>query len=248
MIEHDGHVGKLLKALDDLGIANNTIVIYTTDNGPHMNSWPDGGDDAVPQREEHQLGGRLPGAGDGPLAGPHQAPARSPTRSSPGSTGSRRWSPRPATPTSRTGCSRAATPAGRTFKVHLDGYNQLPYLTGQAGQVGAQGVLLLQRRRRAGGAALRELEGRVLRAAGEGTLQVWAEPFSCLRVPKHDQPAHGPLRAGADITSNTYYDWSIRHAFLVVPAQDVVASSWRRSRSSRRASGRGASASSRSWT
>ena len=43
MIEHDGDVGKLLKSLDDLGIADNTILVYTTDNGPHMNSWPDGG-------------------------------------------------------------------------------------------------------------------------------------------------------------------------------------------------------------
>ena len=43
MIEHDGHVGQVLKAIDDLGIANDTIVIYTTDNGPHMNSWPDAG-------------------------------------------------------------------------------------------------------------------------------------------------------------------------------------------------------------
>ena len=42
MVEHDGHVGKLLKTLDDLGIADNTIVLYTTDNGPHMNTWPDG--------------------------------------------------------------------------------------------------------------------------------------------------------------------------------------------------------------
>ena len=50
MIEHDGHVGKILKALDDLGIADNTIVIYTTDNGPHMNSWPDGG--TTPFRSE----------------------------------------------------------------------------------------------------------------------------------------------------------------------------------------------------
>ena len=62
MIEHDGDVGKLLKALDDLGIADNTIVLYTTDNGPHMNTWPDGGHDAVPQREEHELGGRVPRA------------------------------------------------------------------------------------------------------------------------------------------------------------------------------------------
>ena len=81
MIEHDGHVGKLLKALDDLGIADDTIVLYTTDNGPHMNTWPDGGDDAVPLREEHQLGGRLPRAVPDPLAGPHPGRARSPTRS-----------------------------------------------------------------------------------------------------------------------------------------------------------------------
>ena len=62
MVEHDGHVGKLLKTLDDLGIADDTIVLYTTDNGPHMNTWPDGAHDAVPQREEHQLGRRLPRA------------------------------------------------------------------------------------------------------------------------------------------------------------------------------------------
>jgi arylsulfatase A-like enzyme len=66
MIEHDGDVGKLLKALDDLGIANDTFVIYTTDNGPHMNSWP-------PKRKRHQLGRRIPRAGDGALARPHQA-------------------------------------------------------------------------------------------------------------------------------------------------------------------------------
>ena len=69
MVEHDGHVGLLLKKLDDLGIANDTIVLYTTDNGPHMNSWPDGAHDAVPQREEHQLGRRVPGTVHDPLAG-----------------------------------------------------------------------------------------------------------------------------------------------------------------------------------
>ena len=69
MIEHDDTIGRLLEALDDMGIADNTIVVYTTDNGPHMNTWPDGGDDAVPQREEHQLGRRVSRALPGPLAG-----------------------------------------------------------------------------------------------------------------------------------------------------------------------------------
>ena len=69
MIDHDRVVGALLDTLDELGLAENTIVLYSTDNGPHMNTWPDGGHDAVPRREEHQLGGRLPRPGDDPLAG-----------------------------------------------------------------------------------------------------------------------------------------------------------------------------------
>ena len=73
MIDHDKNIGQMLDYLDELGIADNTFVMYSTDNGPHMNSWPDGGHDAVPQREEHQLGGRLPGADDRALAGQDQA-------------------------------------------------------------------------------------------------------------------------------------------------------------------------------
>ena len=73
MIEHDDTVGTLLKALDDLGIADDTIVVYTSDNGPHMNTWPDGAMTPFRSREEHQLGGRLPRAVPGPLAGHDQA-------------------------------------------------------------------------------------------------------------------------------------------------------------------------------
>jgi arylsulfatase len=72
MIEHDGDVGKLLKTLDDLGISNDTIVLYTTDNGPHM-LLARCGDDAIPQREGHQLGRCVPRAGDDPLARSRQA-------------------------------------------------------------------------------------------------------------------------------------------------------------------------------
>ena len=69
MVEHDGQVGQLLKKLDDLGIANNTIVIYTTDNGAETFSWPDGGTTPFRGEKEHQLGRQLPRAGDDPLAG-----------------------------------------------------------------------------------------------------------------------------------------------------------------------------------
>ena len=68
MVYHDDQVGVLLKKLDDLGIADNTIVMYSTDNGPHYNSWPDARHHSLPQREEHELGGCVPRAGVCPLA------------------------------------------------------------------------------------------------------------------------------------------------------------------------------------
>ena len=108
MVEHDGQVGQLLKKLDDLGIANNTIVIYTTDNGAETFSWPDGG--TTPFRGEKNTnwegGYRVPAIVRWPgLVPPH---ARSTTFFRP-RTGRRRWSPRPASPTSRTSCCRATT-------------------------------------------------------------------------------------------------------------------------------------------
>ena len=88
MVYHDEIVGQVLDELDALGIADNTIVMYSTDNGPHMNSWPDAGDDAVPQREELELGGRLPRAAAGPVARPGSRPAACSTASSATTTGS----------------------------------------------------------------------------------------------------------------------------------------------------------------
>ena len=131
----------MLDLLDELGIADDTIVMYSTDNGPHMNTWPDGGDDAVPQREEHQLGGRLPRPCDGPLAGQDPGRASSPTRSSSTTTGCRRSWRRPASRTSSRSSRRATGSAGKTFKVHIDGYNLLPYLTGEVEKSPRQGFI-----------------------------------------------------------------------------------------------------------
>ena len=147
------------------GIADDTIVIYTTDNGPHMNTWPDGGDDAVPQREEHQLGGRVPRPAGDPLARARSRPASSRTRSSSTTTGCRRSSPRPASPDIVDKLKAGHDAGDKTFKVHIDGYNLLPYLTGEDGQEPAPGLRLLLRRRRPARAALRQLEGRVPGAA-----------------------------------------------------------------------------------
>ena len=109
-------------------------MIYTTDNGPHMNTWPDGGTTPFRSEKNTNWEGAFRVPGDDPLAGPHPAGHRCRTRSSAASTGSRRCSRRPATPTSRTSCSTGHQAGGKTYKVHLDGYNQLPYLTGQSRQ------------------------------------------------------------------------------------------------------------------
>ena len=114
----------LLKAVDDLGIANDTIVVYSTDNGPHMNSWPDGAMTHVPLGKEHQLGRRLPGALPGSLAGPHQARHRHERTHEPQRLDSRRSAPSLASRTSSASARRATTANGHTYKVHLDGYDQ----------------------------------------------------------------------------------------------------------------------------
>ena len=103
MIETDAVIGTILDKIDELGIADNTIVIYTTDNGPHQNSWPDAG--TTPFRSEKNTNWegafRVPAVIRWPG---HIEPGTGSTASSPASTGSRRCSPPPATPTSRSGC------------------------------------------------------------------------------------------------------------------------------------------------
>ena len=130
MVEHDGHVGKLLKAIDDLGIADNTIVLYTTDNGPHMNTWPDGA--MTPFRSEKNTN----------WEGAFRVPCmiRWPGKIKAGSVSNEivsghDWLPTflaaAGEPDIKEKLSKGHEAAGKTFKVHLDGYNQLPYLTGQ---------------------------------------------------------------------------------------------------------------------
>jgi arylsulfatase A-like enzyme len=129
MIEHDGHVG-MLKALDDLGIADNTIVIYTTDNGPHMNSWPDGA--MTPFRSEKNTN----------WEGAFRMPCiiRWPGRVAAGEISNEivnglDWCPTllaaAGDPNAKEKLLQGYDAAGKTFKVHLDGFNQLPYVTGQ---------------------------------------------------------------------------------------------------------------------
>ena len=122
---------------------------------------------------------------------------------------------------SRRSCWPATKLGDSTYKVHLDGYNLVPYLTGQTDKSPRESFIYCNDDQQL--TALRYdnwklvfLEQRV-----QGTLRIWAEPFTSLRVPKIFNLRTDPYER-ADITSNTYYDWLLDHAFLLVPAQQYV--------------------------
>jgi arylsulfatase A-like enzyme len=130
MVEHDGQVGQLLRKLDDLGIANNTIVIYTTDNGAETFTWPDGG--TTPFRSEKNTN----------WEGGYRVPAlvRWPGRVQPHTEINDIVSAEDSVPTSDGGGGRpdvkakllqGFSAADKTFKVHLDGYDQHDVLSGK---------------------------------------------------------------------------------------------------------------------
>ncbi len=194
MIEHDGDVGKLLKALDDLGIANDTIVVYTTDNGPHMNSWPDAA--MTPFRSEKDTNW------EGAFRVPAMVrwPAISSREASPNdifsavTTGFRLCSPRPATPSVKDRLLKGWQIGDRTYKVHLDGYDQLAYLTGQQEHSDRKGFIYFRRRRPTRRAAVWKLEAVFFEQKTPGTLDIWGEPFTPRRVPLLFNLRMDPLR------------------------------------------------------
>ena len=120
-----------LRKLDELGIADNTIVLYSTDNGPHFNQWPDAAITPYRGEKEHQLGRRLPGAGHGALARQHQSRRhQQPGDVTPG-LGADAHGRRGRGPDQKRAETRQARWCKDTFRVHLDGYNFLPFLTGE---------------------------------------------------------------------------------------------------------------------
>ncbi|EIM25365.1 arylsulfatase [Microvirga lotononidis] len=218
MIEHDAHIGQLLKAVDDLGIAGNTIVLYTTDNGPHQNSWPDAG--TTPFRSEKNTN----------WEGAFRVPCmiRWPGRIRPGSVSTELISGLDWVPTLMAAAGdpdikdkllRGHQAGTKTFKVHLDGYNQLPYLTGQQDRSARKEFVYFDDDGDL--VALRYENWKIVfdEQRAQGTMRIWAEPFTRLRVPKVFNLRSDPYER-ADITSNTYYDWFMSDAagvFLAAP-------------------------------
>jgi len=108
-----------------------------------------------------------------------------------------------------------------TYKIHLDGDNLAPYLTGQTATSPRESFFYINDDQQLTGLRYDNWKIVFLEQRAPGTLLVWANPFTNLRVPKIFNLRTDPYER-ADITSNTYYDWLIDHVFLLVPAQDYV--------------------------
>jgi arylsulfatase len=220
MIEHDRQVGILLNLLDELGIADDTIVVYSTDNGPHMNTWPDAA--MTPFRNEKNS------CWEGAFRVPEIVRWHGKIQA--GMVSNKivshlDWLPTflaaAGEPDIKEKLKKGYRAGNKDFKVYLDGYNLLPYLTGKEKKsprieffyFSDDGDLV----------ALRYDNWKMIfmEQRAIGTLQVWAEPFVQLRVPKIFNLRTDPYER-ADQTSNTYYDWLLDHAFLLVPAQGIV--------------------------
>jgi arylsulfatase len=220
MIDHDKNVGTVLKTLDELGIADKTFVMYSTDNGPHMNSWPDGA--MTPFRNEKNSN----------WEGAYRVPCmvRWPGKIKPGQISNEivahhDWMPTLLAMAGDTQVKdkllKGYQVGDRTYKVHLDGYNLVPYLTGQAAKSPRDSFLYCNDDQQLTGLRYDNWKLVFMEQRVQGTLRIWAEPFVTLRVPKIFNLRTDPYER-ADITSNTYYDWLLDHAFQLVPAQEYV--------------------------
>ncbi len=221
MIDHDKNVGQILDALDEAGLSENTIVIYGTDNGPHMNSWPDAA--MTPFRSEKNTGWE--GAFRVPfiVRWPGHIPAGTVSNEIMSHLD---WMPTlgaaAGEPNLKEKLLNGYRAGRKSYKVHLDGYNFLPYLTGETKESPRQeffyfsddGDLLAMR--------YDNWKVHFAQQRTEGTLALWGEPFTKTRLPWLYNLRTDPYER-ASITSNTYWDWYIDHVFLLVPAQSFVA-------------------------
>jgi arylsulfatase A-like enzyme len=220
MIDHDKVVGALLDKLDALGIAESTIVVYATDNGPHMNTWPDAG--MTPFRNEKNSNwegafrvpelvrwpGRIPaGVVSNEIVQHHD------------------WLPTllaaAGQPDIVEQLKQGHTAGAKTFRVHVDGFNLLPYLTGEVDKSPRQ--LFVYFSDDGDVLAVRFDDWKVvfMEQRVQGTLQIWADPFVPLCLPKLFNLRTDPFER-ADVTSNTYWDWVLDSGILVLTAAAVV--------------------------
>jgi arylsulfatase len=220
MIDHDRHVGQLLDKLDELGIADNTIVVYSSDNGPHRNTWPDAG--TTPFRSEKNTN----------WEGAFRVPEliRWPGKIEAGSISNEivqhhDWLPTFLAAAGDDGIveklKQGLEVGDRTFKVHIDGYNLLPYLTGEVDKSPRKGMVYFSDDGDVLAFRFDNWKVVFMEQRCTGTMQIWAEPFVPLRVPKLYNLRIDPFEF-ADITSNTYWQWLTESAYMVLAGTTLM--------------------------
>jgi arylsulfatase len=220
MVDHDKNVGTVLEMIDKLGIGDNTIVMYSTDNGPHENSWPDAG--STPFRSEKNTN----------WEGAYRVPAmiKWPGHIKAGTESNDiishlDWMPTllaaAGVPDVKEKLLTGYAVGSKTYKVHLDGYNMLPLLTGQTKKDPREEFFYFNDDAQL--TALRVSNWKVvfMEQRLKGTMGIWAEPFTPLRMPKLFNLRTDPYEM-ADVTSNTYYDWFLNHLFILLNAGPYV--------------------------
>ena len=221
MVEHDMHVGQFLELLDELGIANNTLVLYSTDNGPHYNTWPAAASTPFlgEKNTNWEVGWCVP------------AMVRWPGKVSEDSVSNEIMSGMDWLPTF---LAAAGDPDikeelveggveanGRKYNVHLDGYNFLPFLTGESESAPRDEIFYFSDDGDLTALRYRDWKIIFMEQPTQGTMRVWMDPFVPLRLPVIENLRRDPYER-ATITSNTYHDWQLDRVFLMVPAQKYV--------------------------
>ncbi|HEY2358188.1 MAG TPA: sulfatase-like hydrolase/transferase, partial [Phenylobacterium sp.] len=219
MVELDGYVGQLLDKLEQLGVADDTIVVFTTDNGAEVMSWPDGG--STPFRGEKDTnwegGWRVP------------CVMRWPGVIEPGRVINDICSLQDFIPTFAAAAGEPDLVAkvkkgyaidGKTFKVHLDGYNLMPFLSGKEKESPREGFLYWSDDGDLMSLRVRQWKINFMEQRAKG-VAVWYEPLHPLRAPQLLNLCTDPFERGAE--SIFYNKWFMDRAFLLVPAQAIVA-------------------------
>jgi arylsulfatase A-like enzyme len=220
MVEHDGHVGQLLDKLDELGIADNTVVMYSTDNGAEMFSWPDGG--MTPFRNEKNSN----------WEGGYRVPTliKWPGVIKPGTVYNDVFSHEDMLPTMMAAVGEADikeklmaghSAIGRDYKVHLDGYNLLPYFKGEAEESPRREFFYWTDDGNLANLRYNAWKVIFLEQRGHG-FDVWQEPLVELRLPKLFNLRMDPFER-VEHEAGGYTRWRVDRAFALVPAQAFVA-------------------------
>jgi arylsulfatase len=219
MVEHDMHVGEMLKLIDEMGLAENTIVLYSTDNGPHYNTWPDAGTTPFHGEKNSNWEGafRVPCF----VRWPNHFPAGKTLN---GIVSHEDWLPTLAAAAGVTDIKEKLKAGielnGRKYRNYIDGHNMLDYLNGKTDvsprnefwYIGDEGQVM----------AARYQDWKVVFLENRADrLQIWKEPFVELRAPDLYNLRRDPFEK-AKIGSNTYEDWYIDRAFVVIPIQGLA--------------------------